>query len=161
MLSRLLNMRRMADDLKEHLIGRGEFYCYAGFFVLAFAYSIALLLNIANPFEETYVYDPAYLRQMENILGFGGTIAMVWIAWATNKAGDNSDFWYRYMSLSFPIAIWTLIAAFILGILGVIVGLIDVEVVGYADIFLQCALLALILYWTRKYMARIAQPAQV
>jgi len=152
MLSRLLNMNKMAEALSQRQVGKGEFYCYAGLYILGTILVFYFYIN--GEFAET-VYEPAFLKNIEIAIVALGTILSIAITYHANKSGDNSDFWYRFFSMNFAIGIFILLISipiiFILYITGILT-----DSISYPDILLEIVFLVLSLYLIHKYIKQIA-----
>lgn len=158
MLHRLLSMRRMAEDLRARKIGRGEFWCYAGLFVVLVAYNLSLLLGITS-LNIGIPYEPAYLEDVELYLGTTFSLAVLLLGYWINTRGDGLDFWYRYLSINIPILITIVLVSILAGVVAVLTGISSVDVIKPSDIVLEGALYALYAYSTYKYMRILSTPA--
>ena len=154
MWPRIVNMRVMANDLRENKVGRGEFFCYALLSILGAVYIVLEILGIVP--TEYFLYEPAYLSLVDNFLSVISMVGITAYAYYINKNGDHKDFWYRYFSLGFPIAINLFVILLVAGFLAGMLGLIDFETTSYADLVLETLVIGISLYFTHKYMRQIA-----
>lgn len=155
MWPRIVNMRVMANDLRENKIGRGEFFCYAFLSILGAVYVTLEILGVVP--TEYLLYEPAYLGLVDNFLSVISIVGITAYAYYINKNGDHKDFWYRYLSLGFPIAINLLVISIIAGFFAGMFGLMDLEKTTYADLVLEIGFIGISFYFTHKYMSKIAQ----
>jgi len=152
---RLLVPAKMARDLKEEKIGKGEFYAYLFVAIAAAVYVVAFVLGLIDGL----VYSPAWLEYADKGLCVLFTIATVVVAYHVNKKGDGKRFWYRFVAISFPIAIVIGALGLALYIAGTALNLLSLDAFGYADLVLGIPLYLWGLYLTVKYMHIIANPA--
>jgi NADH:ubiquinone oxidoreductase subunit 6 (subunit J) len=144
----------MANDLRENKVGRGEFFCYAFLSILGV---VAVLLEISGIIPTEYIqYEPTYLKFLENLLSVVSSVGITVYAYYLNKTGDNKDFWYRYFSLGFPIAINLFVIMFGIGFVAGVFSLVDLETTTYVDLLLYTGAIGVWLYFTHKYMRQIA-----
>ncbi|MES2994900.1 MAG: hypothetical protein V4681_02635 [Patescibacteria group bacterium] len=137
----------MARDLGEEKIGKGEFYAYVTVFVAANLFFVAFLVGL-----EPLIYVPAWLELADKGLAILFILATLALGYQENKRGDGKRFWYRFISLGFPIAIITTVPLIIAISIFVIMGLIDINAFGYIDLLLAIPFYILGLYLTVKYM---------
>lgn len=144
----------MARDLRAEKIGKGEFSAYLVVFIVATGY----LLWFAAGMMTDYTYASPVLGAVDRALMVLVTIATLALAYYANKQGDGKRFWYRYISLSFPIALILAVIGFAIYVIGGISNIISIDVFGYPDLVIETLLYAVGLYWTYKYM-RVASGA--
>ncbi len=148
----------MADDLRLNKIGRGEFLCYAGLFIVGGLFMILSSLSPSDSPDDFFsiTYSPEFLRYIESLLYFIATLGIIVLAYTINKSGDNQKFWYRYLSISFPIGIIMSVIFIITLFIFAILGVIDPEVFAYTDLLLEAIFYVLVAYFTKKYMRYIS-----
>ncbi len=87
---------QMVAALRENVVGRREFYCYA--IVRTVALSNFFLVDPAD-----FVTLPIFYRYFMVVILT--TLISVWVAYYANNSGDGKQFWYRYFCTSFPISL--------------------------------------------------------
>ncbi len=141
----------MARDLRADKIGKAEFIAYIALFLLGLGSAVALLTG----FWDAYTYADSTVEIVDKTLIALTTIASFVIAYYANRQGDGKRYWYRFISLNTPIAILVLVIGFVLFLIATLVGALDPDTYGYADIGLESLLYLVSFYWLYKYM-RIA-----
>lgn len=141
----------MANALRSNKVGRLEFGFYCVTFVLGVLLCVAYVLNMLD----APAYEPAILKTVDRILFWISIIAMLAIAYYANRRIGGKQFWYRFISLSFPLGIWVGLVTIALFIAATIIGLIDIYVYRYPDVLLVLFSTLLGCFWTWKYMLRI------
>lgn len=153
---RFLSPKKMALDLQQEKIGRGEFSVYG----LLFGGSLVLLVLTFFGLWEVPPYSPEWLKMVDRTLVVLTSLGTLPLAYYANKKGDGKKFWYRYISLNTPTGIVTGVIGFFAFLGMALAGLINVEVFGYSDLILYLLLSALYFYLLWKYMRVAASGAE-
>jgi len=142
---------KMAQALKEEKVGKGEFVAYAIIFA---AFCLLLVVPFTGAYD--YLYIPAWLKWAEFGVEVLLLIGITALAYYLNKKGDGKRFWYRYLSISFPIAVILIPVGIAVLTLSLLIGFTQLEFYGYTDLVLLILLAMPSLYLTVKYMRQIA-----
>jgi hypothetical protein len=140
----------MADDLRLNKIGKKEFWFYSVVFVGGY------VLAIAGDTFYPSVYSSPFVEFFYQLIFVFGELLTFYIAYTANKEGDNEDFLYRMISLTFPIVVLLLPIILVLIGLGYVTGFLDINVYGHADNSILLLVTVFALYLTKKYMTRAA-----
>lgn len=146
---------KMAQDLRSGKVSDLEFFFYLLVFVLALVVYAASFFW--EPLQFGLVYDPAWLEWANLALCAIATVGITLYAHNVNKAGDGLRFWFRYISISWPIGfmLGVVLTALFMMVLEPL-GIVDTTVSSYVDLAISIIFYGLIAYLTGKYMRQIA-----
>ena len=152
------SIKKLTTDLKDNKISEKEKFKY---FLTLVILELILINLIVYTWQEI---NTANL--INSLITFVGFILAVTIIYKKNKKGDNKNYIERYVCLSLPAAVrafvYSLIAAFIFGIIGTIVwGEQYTNTMASSDIFSNVMafvfFVVLIHYWIYKSVAIISK----
>ncbi|MES2931581.1 MAG: hypothetical protein V4682_02680 [Patescibacteria group bacterium] len=150
---RILSPKKMAEDLRADKVGKREFYVYSGVFVIAIVCGVLMMVGI---WDLDIAYRPEYLEASDEVLAILASLGSLLLAYHVNKKGDGKRFWYRYLSLGFPIGVVLGAVGFAVFILATMFGIVSIEYSGYADSVILAVLYGLSIFMTWKYMKMVA-----
>ena len=144
----------MSADLRARKIKKREYYIYVTAFIASVVLGILSLFYTDLWSEEVLVYEPPFLRILELFVWVASTLFSIGIAYSVNQQGDKKDFWYRYLSLIWPISIILIVPFLILWIVGFLLGILDDVKYQYADFILLLTVtgldLLLVYFWMKR-----------
>lgn len=148
----------MAEDLRVEKVGKKEFFFYCLFFILTTGFFAVFetLQFLGLRFTGSYYYESVFFETIYWAVSLLSFLPVFVIPYYTNKAGDGKRFWYRFLSLDFPVNLVTWVFFFVVYFVTGIFGLVNSETFNYYDLFFIIAADAIYFYLIWKYMKSIA-----